>query len=194
MTFGIVVVMVLLCSFAVLFTAMNIYRRQRMLEDKKAEYQSLRMKNSSHWSLFRRALANIDRLHTLFKNKQTEVIALLQNIENDKKEIKETLEILKKEAKQTSGDLGGDLERIVERRKILIKKHRLAMNGKKVLFVERRKELQSLMASVELEKTTKDKEYAKWTDTKDRLAHLKSEYEQLSTKAFFSFSANKDQE
>jgi len=194
MTFGIVIIMVLLCSFAVLFTAMNIYRRQRMLEDKKAEYQSLRMKNSSHWSLFRRALANIDRLHTLFKNKQTEIIALLQDIENDKKEIKETLEILKKEAKQTSVDLGGDLERIVERRKILIKKHWLAMNGKKVMFVERRKELQSLMASVEREKTAKDKEYAKWVDTKDSMARLKSEFERISTKPFFSFSAKKDRE
>jgi hypothetical protein len=194
MTLGIVIVMVLLCSFAVLFTAMNIYRRQRMLEDKKAEYHSLRMKNSSHWSLFRKSQANIDRLHTLFKDKQTEIIALLQNIENDKKEIKETLEILKKEAKQTSGDLGGDLERIVERRKILIKKHWLTMNGKKVMFVERRKELQSLMASVEREKTNKDKEYAKWVDTKDRLAHLKSEYEQISTKPFFSFSAKKDRQ
>ena len=54
MTLGIVIFMVLLCSLAVLFTAMNIYRRQRMLEDKKAEYQSLRLKNSSYWSLFRR--------------------------------------------------------------------------------------------------------------------------------------------
>ncbi len=192
MTLGIVIVMVLLCSFAVLFTAMNIYRRQRMMEEKKAEYQSLKMKNNSHWSLFRRALANIDRLNTLCKSKQTELITLLQDIEIDKKEIKETLEILKKETREASGDLGRDLERIIERRKMLIKKRWLTMNGKKVMFVERRKELQSHMASIEREKTNKNKEYAEWTETKDRLARLKREYERISTQPFFSFSAKKD--
>ena len=90
--------LILVSSLAILFFAMSMFRRQRLLDEKKAEYLTIKRKNSYHWSLFRKAQANIDRIKSLCRNKESELITLLNEIANIKKDIKETLEILKKES------------------------------------------------------------------------------------------------
>jgi hypothetical protein len=187
MTLGVVIVLMLFFSVAVLFVAMNIYRRQRLLADKKAEYNSCRRNNASQWSLFRKAQANIDRIKNSCTNKQSELFSLLQAVNQDKIEIKDTLEILKRESSQTKDDFGGDLERIIERRKMLVKKRWNTTNGKKALFIERRKELQNLMGSMDREVILKDKVYAKWLKTKTKMDRIRSEYSRISTKPISAF-------
>jgi len=183
--------LMLVFSLAVLFVAVNMYRRQRMLQEKKIEYRIFQRKNSLHWSLFRRAQANIEHTKTLCKNKESEMIALLQEVKLDQKEIKDTLEILKKEIIQEGKGIEGELERIIERRKAIIKERWTSMNGKKTAFLERRKELQDLMASVERKKLLKDQEYARWSETKEKMARIKKEYEQISKKPFPSLDKKK---
>ncbi|MBN2289330.1 MAG: hypothetical protein JXQ83_08355 [Candidatus Glassbacteria bacterium] len=193
MTLGVVVFLILLFSVAVLFVATNIYRRQRMLEQKKAEYLHYHRQQNSHWALFRKAQANIDRIKGLCKNKQAEFVTILQAVEEDKKEIKETLEILKKETRSTGDDFAGDLGRIIERRKTLIKKRWLNMNGKKAAFIGRRKELQALMNSIDREIKVKDRAYEKWLETKGTLSRIKIEYERISNKPVSAFIKEKEE-
>ncbi len=182
-----VVFLILVSSLFILFMAMSMFRRQRLLDEKKAEYLTIKRKNSHHWSLFRKSQANIDRIKSLCRNKESELFTLLNEIENIKKDIKDTLVILKKETKQVEGDLAEDLGRIIVRRKTLVKNSWQSMNGKKVAFIERLKEIQGLVASTEREKSVKDQEYLKWNETKQVLARIKREFGQIHRSRFISF-------
>ena len=87
--------LILVSSLAILFFAMSMFRRQRLLDEKKAEYLTIKRKNSYHWSLFRKAQANIDRIKSLCRNKESELISLLNEIENIKKDICENIGVKK---------------------------------------------------------------------------------------------------
>ena len=187
MSIGLVVFLILFAALAVLFVAMNIYRRQRILEDRKVEYQKWKRQNVTQWALFRKAQANIDRIKNLCSDKQADMALLLNAVNEEKKEIKETLEILRKETKQAEQDWEGELGRLVERRKTILEKRWMSLNGKKVVYVNQRKEIQTLMGAIEREKVLKDKAYAKWNETKDIMGRIKKEFNKISSTPVSAF-------
>jgi hypothetical protein len=181
------IVIALIFSTVVLLLAVKVYRRQQMLDQKRAEYLSFKKMNTAHWKRFETCQVEIDRIKADGKVKSREISLLIVEMDRKRREIREILEILKDESDHMDGAMDRDLLRIADRRKQILKAHWKELNGRKTAFLLKAQELQQCLGAVDGIIQRKDQEYAKWNETKLQLERLKQEFEQLSRSSVLSF-------
>ncbi|MEA2064176.1 MAG: hypothetical protein U9P14_10790 [Gemmatimonadota bacterium] len=187
MTMNAAVFIIIIACF-VLFAALQAYRRQRLLDQKKAQYLNFKKKGSYHWSRFMKIKADIERTIDKCKMKRNELSLLLLEIADGNEEVRQVLEILKEEIKSNKEETDYDVGRIIDRRKKLLRNRWKDLNGKRTSYQDRRKELQILILSIDEEKREKEREYTRWNETKIILENVKNEYDRIRNQPFFLFA------
>ena len=179
MSIDILCLFILIFALFVLFVAILIINHQRMLKEKKMQYLSCQEKKHFHQSRYQSYQKDTDRLRSDYNNKLRDIILLSEEIGNKKKVITEVLEILRKEVNQIDHQMDRDSDKIIDRRKNMIKNYWQELNGIKTAYLEKVKQAQSDQVSLERLKVKKDDEFKKFIEMKSELEKIEDEYVQL---------------
>ena len=187
MSMTVMFLVALLVSVAILAIAILVFRHQRMLQEKKAQYLKCRKEQGFHHRRYTTYQADLDRLRVAYNSRLRDLMLLGSEIEKSKDEIREILDILREESKTVDEEMERDLSRIIMRRKGMIANLWVATNGKKQLWLEKLKQAREdrRVQSDLIEK--KDREFQLLTKTNSELGKLKREYETISRSSVFSF-------
>jgi len=176
MSIGVLCLGILILALVVLFIAFFIIQHQRMLKEKKVQYLSCKKKQKFHHNRYQFYQKDIERLRSDYNKKLKDIIFLSKEISNKKKLILEVLEILREEVKQVDNQMDHDSDRIIHRRKNMIKNYWVELNGIKTAYLEKLKQVQSNQVSLERLKENKDDEFKIFAEIKSELEQLEDEY------------------
>jgi len=174
-------------SLGLLMVAMAIYRHQRMLAEKKAQYLAARKQSDSYRARFESSQAEITRLRTDYNNILAEMTLLQTEMKEKRKEIKEILDILKEETSHLDEEMNQEFVKIVERRKEILKANWKLLNGEKNAYLEKLKQAQKDKDSMNKVMKKKDEAFRKWTEANVQMKRIAEEYEVLKKSSLFSF-------
>lgn len=179
MSIGISCLFILIAALVVLSMAFLIIQRQRMLKEKKSQYMTCRMKHNFHNRRYQGYQKDIERLRSIYNNKVKDIILLFEEISNKKKLITEGLEILREEVKQNYNRMNHDSDRIVARRKDMIRNYWQELNGKKAACLEKLKQARSDQFSLPKLEAKKNDEFRLSVEIKSELGKIEDEYNRL---------------
>lgn len=182
------VIAAIIISMVILFYAVTVHRRQQLLNEKRAEYLSVKRDNSNHWKRFESSQVEVDHLRVDINARTRDLNMIFVDMERKRKEVREVLEILKDENDRVNSQMDRELSKIVDRRKQILRTHWKEMNGLKTIYIQKMQEVGQLHEGVENILSRKDAEYEKWDHTRLRMAHLKHEFEIISRSSFLSFA------
>lgn len=191
MSIGMTCLLVFILSLGVLFIAILVIRRQRMLAEKKAQYLACMKQRDYHQRRFKACQVDIEKLRVSYNSLLRDLNLLLIEMGKKKKEIKEILEVLKEESKGVDGQVEQDLTRIIERRKDMLKKDWQEFNGKKTSYLEKLKQAISDRQSMNGYIMRKEEEFRKWSKLEDYLKQLKKEYARMVRNPIIPFGRKK---
>lgn len=191
MTLATSVLIVFMIALIVLFLAMTVYRHQRRLEQKKVEYLALKKETATHWMHYEKAQVNIDRIKSKNKEKQNEMGLMQMEINRNRKEISEIMEILKEEIKNADEEMNQDLSRIISRRKAMLKKSWSNCNLKKRKYLDDLNMIRTLNGSQLDENRKKDVLYNRWKSSGEAMEKIKRDYESLANSSALPFLGRK---
>lgn len=191
MSIGITCLLVFILSLGVLFIAILVIRRQRMLAEKKSQYLNCMKQRDYHQRRFKACQVDIEKLRASYNSLLRDLNLLLIEMGKKKKEIKEILEVLKEESKGVDGQVEQDLARIIERRKGMLKKDWQEFNGKKTFYLEKLKQAISDRQSMNGYIMRKEEEFKKWSKLEAYLQQLKKEYGRMVRNPIIPFGKKK---
>ncbi len=191
MSIGMTCLLVFILSLGVLFVAILVIRRQRMLAEKKSQYLACMKQRDYHQRRFKACQVDIEKLRASYNSLLRDLNLLLIEMGKKKKEIKEILEVLKEESKGVDGQVEQDLTRIIERRKGMLKKDWQEFNGKKTSYLEKLKQAISDRQSMNGYIMRKEEEFKKWSELEARLQQLKKEYARMVRNPIIPFGKKK---
>jgi hypothetical protein len=189
MTMMFVVALLILASILVI--AIMVFRHQRALQEKKASYLRCRKEQGFHHRRYTTFQADLDRLRVSYNSRLRDLMLLGSEIEKSKDEIREILDILREESGGVDEEMEQDLSRIILRRKGMIENLWTAMNGKKVLWLDKLKKAREDRKAQNDLIDKKDKEFKLLTELNNELGKLKREYEEISRSSVFSMTREK---
>ncbi len=190
MNVGMMFFVALLISGLTLLAAILIFRRQRMLQEKKAAYMRCNKERGVRHRRYTTLQADLDRLRASYNSRVRELMQLNREMEKLRNKIKEILGILRDESKSVDQEMDLDLNRIIIRRKGMIEKLWKEINGKKVLWMEKVKQAKSDRKSQNGLIDKKDREFQLLTQLSTELSRLKQDYDQLTQSSILSFGKN----
>ncbi|MCE5272851.1 hypothetical protein LLH00_16350 [bacterium] len=182
------VVFALVISITILIFAMAFHRRQIILNQKRAEYLTVKRDNAAHWKRFETCQVEIDRYKADVKLRSRDLNVMIVEMDKKRHEIRDVLEILRDENDQAENDMDRELTKILERRKGILRGHWKELNGMKTLFIQKMADVSQLKSGIDSVVVRKDDEYQKWAKTKIKMDRLKNEFEAVSRSSLFSLS------
>jgi len=182
------VVFALVISILILVFAVAFHRRQLILNQKRAEYLTIKRDNASHWKRFETCQVEIDRYKSDVKLRSRDLHVMIVEMDKKRHEIRDVLEILREENDQADNEMDRELTKIVERRKGILRGHWKELNGMKTLFIQKMGDVSQLKSGIDSVLLRKDDEYQKWAKTKVQMERLKNEFDAVSRSSIFSFS------
>ena len=191
MTLATSVLIVFMVALIILFLALTVYRHQRRLEQKKAEYMAVKKETATHWMHYEKTQINIDRIKGKNREKQNEMGLMQLDIQRNRKEVSEIMEILKEEIKNADEEMDQDLSRIISRRKAMLKKSWSNCNLKKRKYIDDLNMIRKLNESQLEENKKKDVLYNRWKSSKEVMEKIKRDYELLVTSSALPFLGKK---
>lgn len=167
-------------------------RRQQLVIEKKLQLDSFKKKLDYHFTRYKAYVREIERIKSKCYEKTEEMIEINKDIDEKKKSIKEALELVIKEQNQLEGFSDPSVEKILERRKLIVQKQWDVLDKKKMVYLEKRKEALSINKPIEVMNIKKDKEYALFSKMGSEVERKTKEYESVREKPLFFFKMKKN--
>jgi hypothetical protein len=170
---------VLFISLGILAIAAVIMRQQKALQEKQAQYLFYKKRFQLHQSQYNRLKKEVDKQKISFAIRLKEQDGLIAGLKDRKSYVRQMTALIRKELEDAEESVNQELPKMIQRRKLLVRKNWGELNVLKTVFnrklAETRAEEQTLAQLI----ANRDRELKLLRGSEYKFSTAKQEYEKL---------------